>query len=162
MAVYGYGSYHHDEAIALAKGAALKALELDESLAEAHTSLGACLTANPKDLAAAEDQYKRAIELNPNYATARQWYGELLRVTGRSEEALVQLKRAQELEPLSPIMNASLGMSYYYARQYDLVIEQNRKALELDPNFTPAHFGLGLAFEQKGMYEAAIAEFRRA
>lgn len=162
MAVYGYGSHHHDEAIALAKSAALKALELDESLAEAHTSLGACLTANPKDLPAAENQYKRAIELNPSYATARQWYGELLRVTGRSDEALVQLKRAQELEPLSPIMNASLGMSYYYARQYDLVIEQNRKALELDPNFTPAHFGLGLAFEQKGMYEAAIAEFRRA
>jgi tetratricopeptide (TPR) repeat protein len=160
-AMYGYALAPGD-AIQMAKTAALKALALDETLAEAHTSLAAFLESAGRDLPGAEREYKKALELNPNYATGRQWYGEFLRSTGRVDEALVQLKLAQELDPLSPIMNSSLGVSYYYARQYDLVIEQNRKALEIDPNFTPAHFGLGLAFEQKGMYQAAIAELQRA
>ncbi|MGH9967743.1 MAG: winged helix-turn-helix domain-containing protein [Pyrinomonadaceae bacterium] len=162
IATYHYSSLPPEEATQIARSAAIKALELDETLAEAHTSLAAFLESTGGDLPGAEREYKRAIELNPNYATARQWYGEFLRSRERFDEALVELKRAQELDPLSPIMNSSLGVSYYYARQYDLVIEQNRKALEIDPNFTPAHFGLGLAFEQKRMYEDAIAEFQRA
>lgn len=162
IANYGYGSIPPAEATELAKTAALKALQLDETLAEGHTSLAAFLESAGRDLGGAEKEYRKALELNPNYATARQWYGELLRSTGRFDEALIQLQRAQELDPLSPIMNSSLGVSYYYLRQYDLVIEQNKKALEIEPNFTPAHFGLGLAFEQKGMYEAAIAELQRA
>ena len=140
----------------------MRALEFDDALAEAHTSLAAVLEGTGGDLPATESAYKRALELNPNYATARQWYAEFLRSSGRFDEALVELKRAQVLDPLSPVMNSSLGVSYYYARQYDLVIEQNQKALEIDPDFTAAHFGLGLAFEQKGMYEEAIAEFQRA
>ncbi len=162
MAAYKYGSLPPDEAARIARAAAIKALELDETLAEAHTSLAGFLETTGGDIPGAEREYKRSIELNPNYATARQWYGELLRGRGRFDQALVELKRAQELDPLSPIMNSSLGVTYYYAREYDLVIEQNRKALELDPDFTPAHFGLGLALEQKGMYTDAIAEFLAA
>jgi DNA-binding winged helix-turn-helix (wHTH) protein/TolB-like protein/Flp pilus assembly protein TadD len=162
MAAYKYGTLPPDEAAHIARAATTKALELDEKLAEAHTSLAGFLETTGGDIPGAEREYKRAIELNPNYATARQWYGELLRGRGRFDEALVELKRAQALDPLSPIMNSSLGISYYYAREYDLVIEQNRKALELDPDFTPAHFGMGLALEQKGMYSDAIAEFQVA
>lgn len=162
MAAYKYGTLPPDESAHIARAAAIKALELDETLAEAHTSLAGFLETTGGDIPGAEREYKRAIELNPNYATARQWYGELLRGRGRFDEALVELKRAQALDPLSPIMNSSLGISYYYAREYDLVIEQNRKALELDPDFTPAHFGLGLALEQKEMYSDAIAEFLAA
>ncbi len=162
MASYRYGSLPPEESTHIARSAALKALELDEKLAEAHTSLAGFLETTGQDIPGAEREYQRAIELNPNYATARQWYGELLRSMGRFDEALVEIKRAQELDPLSPVMNTSLALSYYYARQYDLVIEQNLKALEIDPNFTPAHFGLGLAFEQKGMYQDAIAKLQRA
>ena len=162
IAAYRYGSLPPEEALEIARSAAMKALEFDDTLAEVHTSLAGVLEGTGQDLPAAERAYKRALELNPKYATARQWYAEFLRSTGRFDEALVELKRAQALDPLSPVMNSSLGVSYYYARQYDLVIEQNRKALEIDPDFTAAHFGLGLAFEQKGMYEEAIAEFQRA
>ena len=162
MAAYHYSSLPPEEAVEIAKSSALQALELDDALAEAHTSLAGVLEGTSRDLPATERAYKRALELNPNYATARQWYAEFLRSTGRFDEALVELKRAQALDPLSPVMNSSLGVSYYYARQYDLVIEQNRKALEIDPNFMAAHFGLGLAFEQKEMYEEAIAAFQRA
>lgn len=141
--------------------AASRAVELDDKLAEGHTSLAACFqfTMHP---ASAEKEFVRALALNPGYATAHQWYGEFLRSLGRFDEALAELKRAQEIDPLSPIINYSLGTSFYLARQYDQMAEQNRKALEIDPNFAPAHLGLGLALEQRGMYEEAISEFQKA
>jgi len=114
------------------------------------------------DWPAAEREFKRALELNPNYATAHVWYSNYLPVVGRLEEAIASARRAQELEPLS-LMNGSLvGRNLYYARRYDEAIEQLRKVLDLDPNFARAHWFLGLALEQKGKYPEAIAELQRA
>lgn len=150
------------EAMPKAKAAAMRALELDETLAEAHASLGRVLASYDWDWTSAEKEYKRAIELNPRYAVAHQWYGGYLAVTGRSNEALAERKRAQELDPLSLIINAELGMAFYYARDYDQAIEQFEKTLELDQNFPPPRAFLPAAYEQKGMYNEAIAEFKKA
>jgi TolB-like protein/DNA-binding winged helix-turn-helix (wHTH) protein/Flp pilus assembly protein TadD len=150
------------EAMPKAKAAAIRALELDETLAEAHASLGRVLAAYDWDWTSAEKEYKRAIELNPRYAVAHQWYGGYLAVMGRSDEAIAERKRAVELEPLSPIINFELGLAFYYARDYDLAIEQFQKTLELDQNFPAAHNFLPAAYEQKGMYSEAIAEFKKA
>ena len=150
------------EAMPKAKAAALRALELDETLAEAHASLGRVLASYDWDWTSADREYKRAIELNPRYAVAHQWYGGYLAVMGRTNEALAERKRAQELEPLSLIINAELGMAFYYARDYDQAIEQFQKTLELDPNFPPTRAFLLAAYEQKGMYNEAIAEFKKA
>ena len=150
------------EAMPKAKAAAIRALELDETLAEAHASLGRVLAAYDWDWTSAEKEYKRAIELNPRYAIAHQWYGGYLAVMGRSNEAIAERKRALELEPLSLIINFELGLAFYYARDYDQAIEQFQKTLELDQNFPPAHQFLPAAYEQKGMYGEAIAEFKKA
>ncbi|HEX8143688.1 MAG TPA: tetratricopeptide repeat protein [Pyrinomonadaceae bacterium] len=147
------------ESGAKAKAAALKALEIDDSLAEAHTSLARRM-AFDWDWSGAEREYKRAIELAPNYATAHHWYGIYLRATGRHAEALTEIKDALELDPLSLIINTDLGTQLYLMWQYDLAIEQFRKTLEIDNNFVPAHFRLGLAYEQKGMLEEALGEFQ--
>ena len=125
------------EAMPKAKQAALRALELDESLAEAHTSLGRVLQVYDWDWAGAEKEFKRAIELNPRYAVARQWYGGYYDRLGRSTEAVFERKVALELDPLSLIINFELGTSYYYSREYDKAIEQFKKTLELDPTFRP-------------------------
>jgi TolB-like protein/DNA-binding winged helix-turn-helix (wHTH) protein/Flp pilus assembly protein TadD len=150
------------EAMPKAKAAAMRALELDETLAEAHASLGRVLASYDWDWKGAEKEYKRAIELNPRYAVAHQWYGGYLAVTGRSNEAVEERKRALELDPLSLIINAELGMAFYYAREYDQAIEQFKKTLELDQNFPPTRAFLLAAYEQKGMYNEAIAEFKKA
>jgi TolB-like protein/DNA-binding winged helix-turn-helix (wHTH) protein len=150
------------EAMPKAKAAAIRALELDETLAEAHVSLGRVLATYDWDWTNAEKEYKRAIELNPRYATAHQWYGGYLAVMGRSDEAIAERKRALELEPLSLIINFELGLSYYHARDYDKAIEQFQKTLELDQNFPAAHNFLPAAYEQKGMYKEAIAEFKQS
>ena len=150
------------EAMPKAKAAATRALELDETLAEAHASLGRVLATYDWDWLGAEKEYKRAIELNPRYATAHQWYGGYLAVMGRSDEAIAERKRAVELEPLSPIINFELGLAFYYARDYDHAIEQFQKMLELDQNFPAAHNFLPAAYEQKGMYNEALAEFKKA
>jgi TolB-like protein/DNA-binding winged helix-turn-helix (wHTH) protein/Flp pilus assembly protein TadD len=150
------------EAMPKAKVAAMRALELDETLAEAHVSLARVLAAYDWDWTSAEKEYKRAIELNPRYATAHQWYGGWLDLMGRSNEAIAERKRALELEPLSLIINFELGLAFYYARDYDQAIEQFQKTLELDQNFGPAHLFLPAAYEQKGMYGEAIAEFKNA
>jgi TolB-like protein/DNA-binding winged helix-turn-helix (wHTH) protein len=150
------------ETMPKAKAAAMRALELDETLAEAHASLGRVLAAYDWDWTNAEKEYKRAIELNPRYAVAHQWYGGYLAVMGRTNEALAERKRAQELEPLSLIINAELGMAFYYARDYDQAIEQFQRTLELDQNFPPARAFVPAAYEQKGMYGEAIAEFKKA
>ena len=150
------------EAMPKAKAAAMRALELDETLAEAHVSLARVLAAYDWDWTGAEREYKRAIDLNPRYATAHQWYGGYLSVMGRSDEAIAERKRALELEPLSLVINFELGLAYYYARDYDQAIQQFQKTLELDQNFPPAHNLLPAAYEQKAMYSEAIAGFKKS
>lgn len=150
-----------EEAYPRAKAAALKALELDETLAEAHTSLAAVLQDYDWDWLAAEREYKRAIELNPNYETAHQWYGILLSSLGRHEEALAQVKRARELAPTSLRINTDMGWVLYEARLYDEAIAKAQGTLELDPDFAPAHSLLGWAFLRKSRYKEAIPEFQK-
>jgi TolB-like protein/DNA-binding winged helix-turn-helix (wHTH) protein/Tfp pilus assembly protein PilF len=150
------------ESIQRAKAAAIKALEIDETLAEAHTSLAAIKFNFDMDHAGAEREYLRAIELNPNYATAHHWYADFLSMMNRPAAAMVEIKRAQELDPLSPIINTTLGEHLYYLRRYDEAVAQLRKTLEIDPNFYLAHYFLGLSYEQKGLYAEAIAELQQA
>jgi TolB-like protein/Flp pilus assembly protein TadD/predicted Ser/Thr protein kinase len=145
-----------------AKAAAMKALEIDGTLAEAHTSLGRVLTIYDWDWSGAAKELKRAIELDPRYPVAHQWYGGYLEATGRFSEAIAEEKRAQELDPLSLIINFEVGIAFYYARDYDHAIQQFRKTLEIEPNFPVAHAFLPAAYEQKGMKEEAIAGFQKA
>ena len=145
-----------------AKAAAMRALELDETLAEAHTSLARVLATYDWDWTGAEKEYKRSIELNPRYATAHQWYSGCLEVMGRRNEAMAERKRARELEPLNLTINFALGLTFYYDRDYDQAIEQFQKTLELDQNFPAVLTFLPAAYEQKGNYDKAIAEFKKA
>ncbi|MFN2516591.1 MAG: protein kinase [Pyrinomonadaceae bacterium] len=149
------------EVMPKAKAAALKALEIDDTLAEAHASLAHVKYYYDRDWPAAEREFKRAIELNPNYPLAHHWYAVYLMSAGRMDEALAQSKRAQELDPLSLPINMTLGWILLIARQYDQSVEQLRKTLEMDPNFIIAHHRLGLVYEQQGKYDQAIAEFRQ-
>ena len=145
-----------------AKAAAKKALELDETLAEAHTSLAKVLNLD-WNLAESNREFQRAIELNPNYATAHQWYGNgNLRVMGRFDEAIAEMKRAQQLDPLSLVINSDVGVTYISARQYDQAIEQLRKTTEMDQGFYYAHWNLGIAYEMKGSLQEALAEYQKA
>jgi TolB-like protein/Flp pilus assembly protein TadD len=155
------GGLPPNEAMPKAKAAALKALELDDSLAEPYVSLAHVHYYYDRDWAAAERQYKRAIELNPKYPTAHQWYAIYLMSAGRFDEALAENRRAQELDPLSIPINMTLGWVLLNARQYDQSAEQLRKALEMDQNFALAHHRLGLVYEQQGKYDEAIAEFEQ-
>ena len=158
-----YGALAARDAMPKAKAAAEKALELDETLAEAHASLAYVTWVYDWDQAAAEREFKRAIELNPNYATARHWYAiSYLSALGRHREALAEIKRAQELDPLSLIINSAVAWVFYFAREHDRAIEQYRKTLELDPHFSVARTKLAWAYEQKSMYREAIAELREA
>ena len=151
------------DAYPTAKAAALKALQLDEKLAEAHTALGLLLCSGDLDMAGSISEFQRAIALNPNYATAHHWYGNgPLIALGRFEEAIAEVKRAIELDPLSPIINADLGQNLYVARRYDEAIAQLRKTLEIDPTFYYAHYNLGMALQRKGELPAAIAEYTKA
>ena len=146
-----------------AKTAALKALQLDDKLAEAHTALAWLLCIGDLDMARSISEFQRAIALNPNYATAHHWYGNgPLTALGRFDEAIAEGKRAVELDPLSPIINSDLGQNLYNARRYDEAIAQLRKTLEIDPTFYWAHFNLGIALQLKGDLSAAIAEYTKA
>jgi TolB-like protein/Tfp pilus assembly protein PilF len=150
------------ESIPKAKEAVKTALKLDDSLAEAHRALADILFNYDWDWPSAEREYKRAIDLNPNYAEAYHQYAWPLAMSGRSSEALAQLKHAQQLDPLSLFIATDMNVPFYVARQYDLSIEQSRKAIEMEPNFYMAHYTLAVALAQKRDYAAAIAEFRRA
>ncbi len=159
----GFAVSPPQEAYPKAKAAAKKALELDETLAEAHAALGLTLLAYEWKAAESSKEFRRAIELNPNYATAHHWYGnQNLLYTGQFEEAIAEMKRAHELDPLSLVINTDLGDTYFYARQYDKAIEQLRKTIEMDQNFYYAHYELGMAYEMKGAYAEAIAQYQKA
>jgi serine/threonine-protein kinase len=146
-----------------AKTAAKRALELDDTLAEAHTTLGMAIWSYEFDFAEANREFQRAIELNPNYATGHQQYGNVtLSALGRFDEAIAEGKRAVELDPLSLIINADLGMSYYFARRYDEAIAQQRKTLEMDPGFYFARLALGEALAAKRDFDEAISEYQKA
>ena len=149
------------EAYPKAKDAALKALELDDNLAEAHASLAYNKTYYDWDWPGAEKESQRAIELNPGYATAHYVYSMSLFRTGQFGEGIAEAKKAVELDPLSLINDRNLGNAFYMARQYDQAIEQERKTIELDPNFISAHEWLGNAYIRKSMYSEGIAELQK-
>ena len=140
----------------------MKALEIDDQLAEAHAALGQAQMFFDWNLAAAEAEFKRAIDLNPNYATAHQWYADCLAVMGRTEEALEQMKHARELEPLSEILNRDTGRVFYYARRYDEAVAQCQVALEMNPRFYPALLTMGDIYTQKQDYREAISHYEQA
>src|SRR3989441_1177634 len=145
------------EAMPKAREAAVKALRMDDTLAEAHTSLASVQAFYDYDLAGGEKEFKRAIELNPGSASAHQWYGWYLAVLKRADEAVKELKRAQELDPLSQIINGELGMPFFFTRQYDRATEQFKKAAEMDPDGTFAREWLAWTHILKRNYEEAIA-----
>jgi serine/threonine protein kinase/cytochrome c-type biogenesis protein CcmH/NrfG len=140
------------------KAATMKALELDDSIAEVHVNL-ANVNEQEGNFAGAENEYRRAIELNPNYPTAHQWYSTLLSLLGRQDEALGEARRASELDPLSPVMRAGIAIRFFEARQYDKAIEAIREVIAMDKNYAQAHVMLAENYLEKGMYEEAIAEF---
>lgn len=159
----GYSAGRPQECYPKAKAAAEKALELDESLAEAHTTLAIAIWNFDFDFARANREFERAIELNPNYATAHQQYGNnTLSALGRFDDAIREGKRALELDPLSSVINSDLGVDYMFAARYDAAIAQFRKLLEMDPGYYFGHFQLAQALEMKGSREAAIAEYQKA
>jgi TolB-like protein/Flp pilus assembly protein TadD len=154
------GSNPRDE-LPQAFAAARKAVQLDDTLAEAHASLARALASNLQ-LAVATSEFNRAIELNPNYATAHQWFGECLQSQGRFDEGLAELKRAQELDPLSLIINSLLGFALDTVGKSDQAIAQLRKTVEIDPNFWIAHFYFGNVLEHRGQLKEAIVEYEKS
>ena len=145
-----------------AKAAAIKALEIDDTLAEAHTALAYVKTIYDWDWTGAEEGFKRAIELNPRNAPTHSYYSNYLAAMGRFEESMAEIKRAQELDPLSPIINVMVGYMAFLKRDYDVTVEQCSKTSDIEPNFFWIYMGVGWAYEEQGMYEKAIPEFQRA
>jgi TolB-like protein/Flp pilus assembly protein TadD len=156
-----WGEQAPREALPRARAAAERALEIDEELCEAHTSLGNVLY-GMWDLSGAEAALKRAIELNPNYATAHNRYAQVLVSLRSFDEAIAEMERAQHLDPLSAMVNTAVGSPYFYAGQYDRAVKQYRKVLELDPDFVPALFSLASALSQEGLFGEAIEAARKA
>jgi TolB-like protein/DNA-binding winged helix-turn-helix (wHTH) protein/Flp pilus assembly protein TadD len=157
-----YGLLSPRDAFSKAKAAATRALELDDSLGEAHASLAFLLDLYGWDWQGAETEYKRAIELDPGYATAHHWYAWHLITTRRNSEGLFELRKAESLDPLSLIIGADLADALCIAHRYDEAIQQAQKTLEMDPHFAVAHYQLGQALGQKHMYDQAILEFKTA
>jgi serine/threonine protein kinase len=156
-----YGALSPKDAFLPSKAAAGRALEIDDTLAEAHASLAWASFLFDWNWSVAEKEFERAIELNPNYATGHFWRGVYMTSMGRISEALLEMHRAQELDPLALPIVAIGGWIFYLARQYDRAIEQAEKAIIMDPNYPLAHGYLGMALEQKGMLNEAIAEFHK-
>jgi TolB-like protein/DNA-binding winged helix-turn-helix (wHTH) protein/tetratricopeptide (TPR) repeat protein len=150
------------DSLPAARDAALKALQLDPSLAEAHTALGQVRMVLEWDWAGAESEFKRAIELNPSYAAAHVWYAHYLVAVGRSEEGVAEAKRALELDPFSQFTRDFAEWACYLARRYDLAFEQSRKSLEISPEFPWPHYDLGQAYEQTGRSDEAIQEYLKS
>jgi len=157
-----YSGLRPQEAGPKASAAALKALELDPTLGEAHASLADIRAFFEWDWSGAEQQYCRAIECNPSYATAYHWYANYLAFVGRCEEAILQIERARQFDPLSLVINVWVGMVCHFASKNDQTIDECRKVLEMDPNYAVGHWVLGRAYEQKRMFPESIAEFQKA
>jgi serine/threonine protein kinase/Tfp pilus assembly protein PilF len=162
LGIAEYGVLPPRDTMPKAKAAALKALEIDDTLAEAHTSLAHVCAFFDWDWAAAETEFRRAIEINPNYAFAHHWYALYLAAMERPAEAIVEERKALEIDPLSLIISKNVGTILHYARQYDQAIEQYRRTLELDPDFVRTHLFLGWAYEQDARFEEAVSEFEKA
>jgi TolB-like protein/DNA-binding winged helix-turn-helix (wHTH) protein/Flp pilus assembly protein TadD len=160
LADWEYGVMTPKEALPQAKAAATKALELDGTLGEAHTSLAFCLDVFDWDFDSAGKEFRRAIELSPSYATAHQWYAAHLILSGRNDEAIAEMRKAENLDPLSLIISADLADFLVIAHSYDESIQVSRKAIEMDPEFALAHNQLGQAYLEKHMAGEAIAELR--
>jgi adenylate cyclase len=160
--VFPLGVVTPREAMPKAKEAALRALAIDDALGEAHASLAYITFFYDWDWAAAEKEFKRALELNPNNADTHHWYSHFLMGQGRIEESLIQSKRALELSPFDIVFNIHLGWHYLYARQYDQALDQIEKTIEMDKNFAQSYPWLGLILEQQGRYPEAIAAFQQA
>jgi tetratricopeptide (TPR) repeat protein len=150
------------EAFPKAVAAARKALEIDDSLAPAHATLGLSLTDYDRDWSSAESEFKKAIALDGNYATAHQWYGMLLTELGRFDEALAELSRAKDLDPFSAIIRLNVCRLFIHSRQFDRAIEEGQKVNEMAPTFGPIHNFLSQAYAGKRMTREAIAESETA
>jgi len=157
-----WGLVPPDEGCGKAKALAVQALEMDGSLAEAHTSLAWANTHYDYDFATAEKEFERSIELNPRYATARHWFGMTLGMMGRYEEGCTELKRAIRLDPHSSVVHFGMAFVYWSARRYDQAVEECEKALALDSNSVQAHVWLGLTYGANLLPESAIVELQRA
>ena len=157
-----FGAISPREIMPQAKAAAMKAIELDESLGEAYASLGQIKLIYDWDWPAAQADFQQAVYLNPTYPTAHQWHGEYLVSMGLFDQGLAELKKARDLDPLSLIINTNLGLNYYWARCYDRAIEQMERVLELEPNFFRTHLHIGMCYERKLMYREAVAELEKA
>jgi len=162
VALGWYGYLSPSQTFPHAREAVNRALSLDDSLAEAHTSLAFVSVYYDRDWQKADREFRRALELNPNYANGHHWYAEYLSLVGRHQQAIAESERARELDPLSTIINTWVGSRYFFARQYDKAIEQYRNAVEMDPAFVPVRLVLGQAYEEKGMSQEAVAELQRA
>ena len=160
LAFFEGGAPSH-EVMPKARDAALKALTLDDRLAEAHATLGLMLLAYEHNFAGSEREFKRAIELEPSYATAHQRYSQLLTSLGRHEESLAEMRRALEIDPLSVFANRAYGDRLISARKYNEAIVQLRKTLDLDSNFSLAHSGLAYVYQAQGDYAASVREIAR-
>jgi TolB-like protein/DNA-binding winged helix-turn-helix (wHTH) protein/Flp pilus assembly protein TadD len=157
-----YGVLSPQDAFRKAKAAATRALALDDSLGEAHTSLAFALDLYGWDWATAETEYKLAIKLSPGYATAHLWYAWHLILMGRNSEGLIELRKAESLDPLSLIISADMADALTIAHLFDEAVQQSNKTLQMDPNFAIGHYELGQALEQKHMHDEAVAEFQKA
>lgn len=162
VTIPSYSNNRSKETYPKARAAALKALEIDDSLAQAHTTLACVLYEFDWKFADAENEFKRAIELDPNYATAHHWYAEYLLSMWRRDDALAEIKRAQECDPLSLIINSILGVTYLVRQEYSLAEMQLKKTIEMDPNFSRAHLFLGNVYEDEGKFDEANAEYEKA
>jgi TolB-like protein/Tfp pilus assembly protein PilF len=162
LGFHGYGALSPLDAMPKARAAAEKAVALDDSLAEAHVSLATVKHLFDWNVPAAEQGFRRAIELNASYATAHHWYALLLALESRHEESLREIRKAQELDPLSLIINMNVGWMLYFARDYDAAIAQCRRTIDMDPRFPHGHWMLGQAYREKKMAAEAIAALRIA
>ncbi len=158
----GWNALPPKEGFPKARVAATKALELDDELAEAHTALGTVKHFYDWDWQGAEREFRRAIEINPGYADAHQMYSYYLSAMGRFDEALAEMRRAQELDPLSLVKIAGIGEILYFQHQSDRAIEQYQKVLEMDPNSGFAHWAIGNVYVNRGMYQEALTEYQKA